>query len=505
MRLPTWISIVVAFISSGVVHTSRSSSELASDLVPTSSALSVCTSLVSLLPRSIVLLVTSPSYTSAATSAYNPLNAALSPACIIQPTTTAHLSTTMHVIHQHRVHYAVRAGGHSGMTGWDATERGVLIDLSKLTHFQYDPDGQTVTVGAGLRWSQIYELSEKFGVSPMGGRVGHVGTGLLLGGGLSLLSPMYGYACDGIVGVQVVTVQGYVRHIDARSHPSWLRAIKGGGGRFGIVTSYTLRAFPTGTRDEERWFGGSVTTLTRSGMDSMVLLTEEFVAEPHDDPRATMLSNVGMIKQNGVPFWCGTAFLFYQGTKAEFERVFARFMAIPEASIDIRTMSYIEASQTIPLGWAADQAYKWIGGSLYPHSHSYLSLWRNVSSFLAHHEATLDSAFLSITPVRTTQIKAGYAAGGNALSPPKGKPYAHWLCSQILAHGTNEFPNELDEDRLRLIEQNPSSAGLPLLLNEVDESQRVFGSYGWYRGLRELYTRVDLKGFAVRYQDGPAF
>ncbi|CBQ68956.1 conserved hypothetical protein [Sporisorium reilianum SRZ2] len=469
------------------------------------SAASACAELTAVLPTGTVLTpsANSSAYVAAQSSSFNVLNSALRPTCIVRPRSTLHVSVAMARIFAHGAHYAVRAGGHTGMRGWDGVAAGVLLDLSLLTAFRYDAAARVVHVGPGLRWEQIYALAAPHGVAPLGGRVGHVGTGLLLGGGLSLLSPQHGYACDGVVGVEVVLVDGRVREVDATD--ALLRAIKGGGGRFGIVTRYTLRAFHTGTRAEKRWYAGTVTTLDRAGMDAMVQLTEEFV-RADDDPRATMLANVGTLKQNGTTLWVGTTFLFYHGTRREFERVFAGFLAIDGAAVDARPMSYHEATQLTPLGWSAGQAYKWLGGSLYPsHPSTYLSLWRNIQAFLTQHHASLNTAFLSITPVRTHQIEQGYRAGGNALSPPPGRSFMHWQLSNILDPGAIAFPHALEQARLRLIRDNPSSKGLPLLLNEVDASQSVFETYGWVEEMKKVYASVDPTRFSVLHQQGPMF
>ncbi|TKY88859.1 hypothetical protein EX895_002100 [Sporisorium graminicola] len=501
-------SIAAAALTAAAVAPALSTSSTASFAVAASPASAVCEELRTTLPPSCVLIPSSnndAAYTAARTNGFNPLNNVLRPICIVQPATTQETATAMRSIYAHAAPYAVRAGGHTGMAGWDSVASGILLDLSRLTGFHYDAAAAVVHVGPGLRWEQIYEYAEEHGVAPMGGRVGHVGTGLLLGGGLSLLSPLYGYACDGIIAAEVVAVDGGIRWVDAESDPQLLRAIKGGGGRVGIVTRYILRAFSTGTRDEKRWFGGTVTSLDRTGMDAMVRLTEQFVAQPRDDARATVLTNVGLLKHNSSTLWLGTTFLFYKGTQQDFERVFQPMLAIDGAAVDVKPMSYYEVTKVTPLGWSSSQAYKWIGGSLYPSrsTKTYSSLWSSVQTFLAQHEHTLDSAFLSFTPVRTHQIDAGYLVGGNALSPPRGRSYSHWLFSNILAPGTTAFPPELELDRLRLIKENPPSAGLPLLLNEVDASQKVFETYGWFEELKRVYTRVDPSGFSVKHQQGP--
>ncbi|KAJ9474900.1 FAD-binding PCMH-type domain-containing protein [Pseudozyma hubeiensis] len=494
---------------------------------PLSSGAAACSSL-STNPSITVLTPSSDpsSYSSAKTSGFNPLNNKLSPSCIVQPTATADVSTIMKAIFTSNSAFAVRSGGHTGMAGWDSVEGGVLIDFSKMTGFAFDAGAGTVSVEPGLRWGDVYNLSAVHGVAPMGGRVSHVGTGLILGGGLSLLSPLYGYACDGLVEAEIVSPEGNVLTVNKDTNPTLLRAIKGGGGRFGVVTKYTLRAFPTGTNDEKNWYGGSITSLDPLGMDAMVSLTEKFVATP-DDPKATLLSNVGLLKIQGVPTWLGSTFLFYKGTKEEFDCVFRDFLAIPAAIVDVKPLSYLEAAATTPLGWTSTQAYKWMGGSLYPNASltarplpsvvpaipivnvdapsTYLALWNNLKPFLAKHADVIGSAFFSITPVRTNQIEQGYLAGSNAISPPRGRSYMHWLFSTILEENTDSFPEDLERDRLQLIRDNPSDRGLPLFLNEVDASQNAFKTYGWYEELKQEYRNFDPSGFSVKHQQGPKF
>ncbi|SPO31017.1 uncharacterized protein UTRI_05345_B [Ustilago trichophora] len=480
---------------------------------------------ITLSPSASILTPTSDAtaYTAAQNGGFNPLNNKLAPSCIVQPLTTSDVSTVMKAIYRNKANYAVRAGGHTGMAGWDSVQGGVLIDFSKMTRFSYDEKRGTVSVEPGLRWGQIYEKAEEFGVCPMGGRVEHVGTGLILGGGLSLLSPQYGYACDGLISADVVMVDGKVNKVDGASDPRLFRAIKGGGGRFGIVTKYELKAFPTGHKSDKLWYGGSITTLTPAGMDQLIQATEKFTASP-DDPKATLLTNVGMLKTAGAPLWLGNAYLFYKGNQAQFESTFKDLLSIPDLIVDTKPMSYLDAAATTPLGWKPTQAYKWMGGSLYPNTPSttspipslplipsndlptsWLSTWSNVKTFITKHIDVIESGFWSLTPVRTNQIEMGYSAGGNAISPPRGNNYVHWLFSQILADGTTSFPEDFEKDRQTFLAANPSSAGLPLFLNEVDADQKTFPTYGWYQDLKKEYKRVDPRGFAVQHQVGPTF
>ena len=480
--------------------------------VTSSAAASACDDIAKALSSDVFTASSNASaYAAAKNGGYNPLNNKLEPTCIVQPTTTADVAAVMKAIYRNKANYAVRAGGHTGLAGWDSVQGGVLIDFSRMTKFTYNQNAGTVSVEPGLRWGDIYSQAEAFGVAPMGGRVEHVGTGLILGGGLSLLSPQYGYACDGLVSADVVTVDGKIKKVDAKSDPQLLRAIKGGGGRFGVVTSYELKAFPTGHKDDKLWYGGTLVALSEASMEALVQATEKFVAAA-DDAKATLLTNVGMLKQVGLPLWLGNAFVFYKGSKDEFNAAFKEFLAIPELVTDLKPLSYLEAAATTPLGWKDTQAYKWMGGSLYPNASStdasptsWLSTWKNVKAFVEKHIDVIESGFWSITPVRTTQIEQGYAAGGNALAPPRGKNYMHWLFSQILADGTTSFPEDFEKDRQQFLADNPSSKGLPLFLNEVDAQQKTLQSYGWFDELKKQYKKVDPKAFSIAHQQGPTF
>ncbi|KAJ1017755.1 hypothetical protein NDA16_005074 [Ustilago loliicola] len=516
---------MAALTSSIIAAPPGSAAGACSDLTRTSSSSS---------SSPVILTSTSNAtgYTAAQRGGFNPLNNKLSPTCIVQPQTTADVASAMRAIYRNNANYAVRASGHTGMAGWDSVQGGVLIDLSQMRNFEYSKDRGSVTVEPGLRWGEIYDLAEPYGVAPMGGRVYHVGTGLILGGGLSLLSPQYGYACDGLISADAVMVDGSIKKVDAKSDPELLRAIKGGGGRFGIVTRYELKAFPTGTKSEKNWYGGSITTLTPSGITQLVQATEAFTLAT-DDPRATLLTNTGMFKQAGAPLYLGNAYLFYKGTQAEFNSAFKDFLSIPGLIPDLKPLSYVEAAAVTPLGWKDTQAYKWIGGSLYPQAApstspsssslpvsgglldeiipqpnlptSWLRTWSNALAFIQKHESTLESAFWSLTPVKTVQIDQGYAAGANALSPPKGKSYMHYLFSHTLAPDTNSFPVDFEADRQSWIADNPSDKTLPLFLNEVDSQQKTLQSYGWYDQLRKQYSKVDPKAFSLAHQQGPTF
>ena len=137
---------------------------------------------------------------------------------------------------------AARSGGHS-YAGWSSTT-GLMVDVGPMQSFRVD--GSRVTVGAGLRLIDFYTQLAARGLAVPGGSCPTVGiAGLTLGGGVGVLGRQYGLTCDNLVGLEMVTADGRIRQVDAGHDPDLLWASQGGGGgNFGIATSFTFTARP---------------------------------------------------------------------------------------------------------------------------------------------------------------------------------------------------------------------------------------------------------------------
>jgi FAD/FMN-containing dehydrogenase len=110
-----------------------------------------------------------------------------SPICVVKPFSTTDVQTVVAYLSQQKVEFAIRAGGHLPSPLAANTNKGVLIDLSLLIAKEYDAKSQTVKIGPGLRWGEVYQYLDQFRVTVVGGRVLNVGVGgLLLGGMFSL-------------------------------------------------------------------------------------------------------------------------------------------------------------------------------------------------------------------------------------------------------------------------------------------------------------------------------
>ncbi len=137
---------------------------------------------------------------------------------------------------------AVRGGGHS-MAGHSVCEGGLVIDLSPMKGLHIDADGRTVRCQPGLLASELDEATQKVGLAMVLGGCGTVGIGgFTLGGGEGALSNKYGLGCDNLLSADVLLADGRAVTASSGDHADLLWALRGGGGNFGVVTSFRLRA-----------------------------------------------------------------------------------------------------------------------------------------------------------------------------------------------------------------------------------------------------------------------
>ncbi|KAF5873791.1 putative fad- protein [Botrytis fragariae] len=183
---------------------------------------------------------------------------------------------------------SIRSGGHSPIAGAANDNGGVTIDLTLMDTLSLNRDGSMVSVGAGSIWSKIYIQLEQRNLTVLGGRVAGIGVGgLLIGGGVSFLSPQYGWACDGILGMEVVLADGSVVYASSQSHSGLFTALQGGSNNFGVVTRFDLKTFA------QRELLGGFIFYNSSTVPQLLKAFNDFMSPVNFDPHASIIQAFG--------------------------------------------------------------------------------------------------------------------------------------------------------------------------------------------------------------------
>jgi FAD/FMN-containing dehydrogenase len=168
------------------------------------------------------------------------------PAAIAQCTGPADVLAAIRFARDHDIDVSVRGGGHA-VAGHALVDDGLVIDLSKMTGVRVDPDARTARVAGGALWADVDREAQAFGLAVTGGVVSHTGVGgLTLGGGIGHLMRKYGLTIDSLRSCDVVTADGEYLVVDEHQHRELFWGLRGGGGNFGIVTSFEFDLHPAG-------------------------------------------------------------------------------------------------------------------------------------------------------------------------------------------------------------------------------------------------------------------
>jgi FAD/FMN-containing dehydrogenase len=194
--------------------------------------------------RGELLLPTSPGYD----AARRVWNGAIDrrPAFIARCTCAADVVAAVRFARDRDLVVAVRSGGH-GVAGHAVCDGGLVIDLSPLKGIRVDPQARTARAQAGVLWGELDRETQLHGLATVGGIVTHTGiAGLTLGGGIGWLMRKYGATVDNLLSVDLVTAGGELVTASESVNRELFWGVRGGGGNFGIVTSFEYRLHPVG-------------------------------------------------------------------------------------------------------------------------------------------------------------------------------------------------------------------------------------------------------------------
>ncbi|MBN9387899.1 MAG: FAD-binding oxidoreductase [Chloroflexi bacterium] len=194
--------------------------------------------------RGEVLLAGEPGYDQARQVWNNMIDR--KPALIVRCRGAGDVIAAVNFARRNNLQVAVRGGGHS-VVGHSVCDGGLVIDLSLMKSVRVDPVTQTARAEGGCTWHDVDFETQAFGLAVTGGQVSHTGIGgLTLGGGFGYLARKFGLTIDNLLSVDLVTAEGQLIHASSAENPDLFWAVRGGGGNFGVVTSFEYRLHPLG-------------------------------------------------------------------------------------------------------------------------------------------------------------------------------------------------------------------------------------------------------------------
>jgi hypothetical protein len=168
------------------------------------------------------------------------------PGVIVRCTGVADVLAAIAFARTNHLPVAVRGGGHS-VAGFSTLDCGIVIDLGPMNDVHVDPTARRASVGGGAVWADVDHESQAHGLATTGGLISTTGVaGFTLGGGIGWLMRKHGFACDNLVGADLVTADGRLLHVSASENPELFWGLCGGGGNFGIVTRFEFALHEVG-------------------------------------------------------------------------------------------------------------------------------------------------------------------------------------------------------------------------------------------------------------------
>lgn len=166
------------------------------------------------------------------------------PGCIVKCKNSEDVTQAILFARKKRLEVSIRSGGHNG-PGLALVDDGLVIDLSPMKGIRVNPEKKTVRVEPGCTWGDVDAATHKYGLATVSGVLSTTGVGgLTLGGGHGYLTRKYGLTIDNLISTDVILADGKHVHANEKENPDLFWALRGGGGNFGVVTSFEYRLHP---------------------------------------------------------------------------------------------------------------------------------------------------------------------------------------------------------------------------------------------------------------------
>jgi FAD/FMN-containing dehydrogenase len=281
------------------------------------------------------------------------------PAIIVRAVDETDVVAAVDFAHTHDVLVAVRGGGHN-VAGTASADGGLVIDLSAMKQVRVDPERHTVRAGAGVTIGELDAETQKYGMAAPMGVVSETGiAGLTLNGGIGYLRRKHGLSSDNLVSADVVTADGRFVTASGSENEDLYWGIRGGGGNFGVVTSFEYRLHPVGPEV-------MVAFVFYPGDRAKEVLrfTNGYMAQAPDE--VSPLSFLGRVPQAEIfpEEWHGEPFVallaVYAGSVEEGEEVLRPLRELGEPIADLsEPMPYVEAQKLLDEDYPDGGRYYW--------------------------------------------------------------------------------------------------------------------------------------------------
>ncbi len=350
------------------------------------------------------------------------------PAIIVRCAGTSDVIQGVDFARTHDLLLSVRAGGH-GVAGKAVCDGGVTLDLAPMKGARVDPTRHTAEVQAGLTLGEFDHETQAFGLATTTGVVSVTGlAGLTLGGGLGWLNGKHGLACDNLLAADVVTADGEILTASAEENEDLFWGLRGGGGNFGVVTSFRFRLHPVA-----RVLAGGISYPQAKAREALRFY-HEFAGTCPDE--LSTVGSVGRAPDGGVAVSVGVC---YAGPLERGEEVLRPLRAFgPPVEDTVQPMSYRALQSASDAGFPPRQQHYW------------------KSSYLKSLDDEVIDIMLDFVPRMPSSLTSGV-----------GLQQMHGAASRVDATGT-AFPHREEHYDLLILSQWPSP---------VDSAENI----GWTR------------------------